>query len=130
MEIQIVQKQLYLKKKKILRYNIMESLSEVMPSSGEPVAYEADKFGSSPEVLKGGRRKSRGRKSRKSRKSGKSRKGRKNTRGGSTNPMGNVEPKPAAMGNGSMPVLGGRSRRRRRKRGGGVLGKFKKAMQV
>ena len=93
----------------------MESLSELMPSGGEPVAYEAEKFGSSPEVLKGGRRKSRGKKSRMSKmskKSRKSKKGRKNrnTRGGNAKQM--------AMGNGSVSVLGGKSRYRKKRRGG------------
>ena len=52
-------------------------LSDLMSSGGEPQAYEKETFGSSPEMIKGGRRrKSRGKKSRKSRRI------RKKTRGG------------------------------------------------
>lgn len=59
----------------------MGDLSELMPSGSEPVAYEKETFGSSPEVIKGGRRrKSRGKKSGK--KSRKSRRVRRKTRGG------------------------------------------------
>jgi hypothetical protein len=63
-----------------------------MESSGEPTPYEAEKFGSSPEVLKGGRRrKSRGKKSR-------SRKSRGKKRGGDGI---------------KLPFIGGKSRRRK-----------------
>ena len=52
-------------------------LSDLMPSGGEPVAYDKQMSESSPETIKGGRRrKSRGKKSRKSRRI------RKKTRGG------------------------------------------------
>lgn len=67
-------------------------------SSGEPAPYEAEKFGSSPEVLKGGRR----RRSRAKKSKSRSRKSRR-TRGGN----------PKVLGNGSANVLGGKSRRRR-----------------
>lgn len=89
----------------------MGDLPNLMPSGGEPVAYEKEMFGSSPEVIKGGRRrKSRGKKSGK--KSRKSRRVRRKTRGGSEKPM--------TMGAGNTTV-GGKSRRRRRKvKKGGV----------
>lgn len=64
----------------------MSGLSELMPS-GSVEPYEADTFGSKPELIKGGRRrKSRGKKSGK-----KSRKSRRKTRGGNkekAHPMG------------------------------------------
>ena len=95
-------------------------MSDLM--SGEPVAYEKETFGSSPEVIKGGRRrKSRGKKSGK--KSRKSRRIRRKTRGGA----GNAMEKPTTMGAGDTPVSygGGKRRSRRsgkkRRKGGSVM---------
>jgi len=82
---------------------------DLMPSGTEPRAYEKETFGSSPEMIKGGRRrKSRGKKSRKSRRV------RRKTRGGKE------MKKDLTFGNGSVPVTyGGKKRSGKRKRRGG-----------
>ncbi len=90
----------------------MGDLPNLMPSGGEPVAYEKETFGSSPEVIKGGRRrKSRGNKSGK--KSRKSRRVRRKTRGGNEKPM--------TMGAGNTYVGGKRRSGKKKRKGGGKI---------